>query len=144
MQRTADPAGRAIAIQSIGFIERVRIHDDGRVQPIFIGGEPHEVLTDERPRGQAARCHRGTHLRDRGFDQMERLGGRRGAAGSLCGKRDRENAGEREEDDGTFHRPAFYDGTTRYDDTTQKKPQRSQRAQREYFLSGLGALRGFF
>jgi hypothetical protein len=78
VQRTADSPGRAIAIESIGLVERVRVHHDCGVQPILVGGEPDEILMTSARDVRPARRHRGAHLRDGGFDEVKRLVGAAG------------------------------------------------------------------
>ena len=97
VQRTAQLAGGALAIERVGLLERARVDDDRRVQAILVGAEPHQILTDERARRQPARRHRRAHLRDRRFDDVKRFepAAVPARARRLRRQRDGEDGGER-------------------------------------------------
>ena len=40
-------AGRALAIERVGLLERARVDRERRVQAVFVEREPHEVLLNE-------------------------------------------------------------------------------------------------
>ena len=73
VQRTAQLALRALAIERVGFLERLRIHGQRRVQPVFVGRKPNQVLLDQLPRRDLSLGHRRLHLRDRRLDDGEAL-----------------------------------------------------------------------
>ena len=64
---------RALAVARVGFLERVRVHRDDRVQLVLVGRDAREVLLHDLARGDALLLHRRLHFRDRRFDHAERL-----------------------------------------------------------------------
>jgi hypothetical protein len=47
VQRPADPAGRALAIERVGVLEGARVDGDSRVHAVLVQREAHEVLLHE-------------------------------------------------------------------------------------------------
>jgi hypothetical protein len=85
VQRAAHLAGPPLAIEAIGFLERLRVHRQRGVQFFFIERDANQVLLHELARGDAAFTHRALHLGDRRFDHRETRSGfglrRKGSAG---------------------------------------------------------------
>ena len=97
MQRAAQLALRALAIELVGFVERLRIDRQRRVQAIFVHRDPHQVLLDQLPRRHLALRHRRLHLRNRRFDDGE-------SALALGGEREHRHD-QHENEGGSFHAP---------------------------------------
>ena len=71
MQRAAERALRALAIEPVRFLERVRIHRQRRVQALFVRGDPGEVSQHELVRGDAAARQRGSDISQAGLDDLK-------------------------------------------------------------------------
>jgi hypothetical protein len=94
VQRTAHAAGCAFTIAIIGLLQRVRIDVDRRLQRLLIHPQPGKIHLDELVRTESALLHCLAHLRDRGFDERERLRRRRRRLGA------REHSGQPDKDRG--------------------------------------------
>jgi hypothetical protein len=71
VQRSAELALRALAIERVGLGERVRIDGQCGVEPIFVHRNPDQVLLDQLARGDLLLRHRLHHLRDGRLDHGE-------------------------------------------------------------------------
>ena len=75
VQRSADAALRALAIERVGVGERVRVHRDRGVQLVLVGRDAGEVLLHDLVRRRAPGLHRRLHVGDAGLEDTERSGG---------------------------------------------------------------------
>ena len=94
VQRPADLAGGALAIERVGLFQRLVVDGDDGVDRVFVHRDAREVLRDDLARGGASLLHRRLHLGNRGFHDRERGTGRFG------GRRRRGRAGGRQADQG--------------------------------------------
>ena len=72
MQRPADLAPRALAIQFFGFLQRVGIDGDRGMQLGVVESNPRQILLNQVPRRKAFLLHRLLHFRDRHFNDRKR------------------------------------------------------------------------
>jgi hypothetical protein len=108
VQRAAHLTLRALAIQGIGLVERMRIHVDRGVQPILVEPEPHQILADDLARRRLAGLHGRLHIRHRRLvDAERRLLPRRRLA--LQGNHRQHGANRaNHHDQCALHEPEFY------------------------------------
>ena len=62
VQRPTDLALRALAIESLGFLDRMKVHYDHRIELVLVCRDAREILLDDLARGYAAFRHRSLHL----------------------------------------------------------------------------------